>query len=176
MTASPATTPPPGAPVPDQRLELLNPEELLVTAVYEGCFGCGQDHEAGLRFQRTSSDGQAVYGHFTVTESHQGSPGLAHGGLLATAMDEVLGPAAWNLGRMAVTGRLETDYRLPVPVGSVVHLKAWCTGVDGRKIYVQGEGRIGSPDGPIAVQAAALFLEVSPEHFSEKREHFSGEH
>ncbi|WP_106396323.1 PaaI family thioesterase [Actinocorallia populi] len=169
MTASPATTPPPDAPVPEQRLEMLQPEDLLETGGYRGCFGCGEEHESGLRFQRTGTDGKAVYGRFTVTDLHQGSPGLAHGGLLATAMDEILGTAAWNLGRMAVTGRLETDYRLPVPVGSVVHLKAWCTGVDGRKIYLQGEGRIGSPDGPVAVQAAALFLEVPREHFFGER-------
>ncbi|MEO3786925.1 PaaI family thioesterase [Actinocorallia sp. B10E7] len=169
MTASPATTPPPDASVPDQRLENLNPEDLLGTGVYEGCFGCGKDHASGLRFERTGKDGQAVYGNFTVTGDHQGSPGLAHGGLLATAMDEILGTAAWSLGRMAVTGRLETDYRLPVPVGSVVHLKAWCTGVDGRKIYLQGEGRLGSPDGPVVVQAAALFLEVPREHFFGER-------
>jgi acyl-coenzyme A thioesterase PaaI-like protein len=169
MTASPATTPPPGASVPPQRMDMISPEELLQTGTYEGCFGCGKAHPSGLGFERTGSDGSAVYGRFTVTENHQGSPGLAHGGLLATAMDEILGTAAWNLGRMAVTGRLETDYRRPVPVGSVVHLKAWCTGVDGRKIYLQGEGRLDSPDGPVAIQAAALFLEVPQEHFFQER-------
>ncbi len=169
MTASPATTPPPGSPVPEQRLELLEPQDLLQSGTYDECFGCGTDHESGLKVQRTGAESNAVYGHFTVTAEHQGSPGLAHGGILATAMDEILGTAAWNLGRMAVTGRLETDYRLPVPVGTVVHLKAWCTGVDGRKIYVQGEGRIDSPDGPVAVQAAALFLEVPREHFFDGR-------
>ena len=169
MTASPATTPPPDAAVPPQGMGGISPEDLLQSGGYNGCFGCGEGHESGLRFQRTSADGEAVYGHFTVTEQHQGSPGLAHGGLLATAMDEVLGTAAWSLGRMAVTGRLETDYRIPVPVGSVVHLKAWCTGVDGRKIYLQGEGRIGSPDGPVAIHAAALFLQVSREHLLGER-------
>lgn len=169
MTASPVTTPPPGAPIPEQQLDALPEEMLTGAAMANVCFGCGPDHTGGLQVERTGSDGHVVYAHFTVTEKHQGSPGLAHGGLLATAMDEILGTAAWYLGRMAVTGRLETDYRLPVPIGTVLHLKGWCTGVEGRKIYLKGEGRIGAPDGPIAVQAAALFLEVSREHFLEER-------
>ena len=54
----------------------------------------------------------------TVTEHHQGAPGQAHGGLLATAFDETMGFLLWVVGRPAVTARLETDYVLPVPVGS----------------------------------------------------------
>jgi hypothetical protein len=56
-----------------------------------------------------------------------------------------------------------------VPVGTLVHLTAWCTGVDGRKAYLEGEGRIGGPDGPVAVRAAGLFIEVPLEHFTKER-------
>lgn len=169
MTASPVTTPPPGAPVPEQNLADIDPLDLRSAGIYDGCFGCGKDVPGGLRMERTASDGTAVYGHIHITDLHQGSPGLAHGGLLATAMDEILGTAAWSLGKMAVTGRLETDYRTPVPVGSVLHLKAWCTGVVGRKIYLRGEGRIGAQDGPLAVEASALFVEVPAQHFTRER-------
>ncbi|ROO90411.1 thioesterase superfamily protein [Actinocorallia herbida] len=169
MTASPATTPPPGARIPTQDLGLISPDDLRSAGIYDGCFGCGKDVADGLQVERTSSDGTFVHGHFHVGDRHQGAPGLAHGGLLATAMDEILGTAAWSLGRMAVTGRLETDYRMPVPVGSTVYLKAWCTGVEGRKIYLRSEGRLNDPDGPIAVEAAALFVEVPAVHFTQER-------
>ena len=64
-----------------------------------------------------------------------------------------------------MTGRLETDFRRPVPVGQTLFISGRITGKADRKVYVQGEGRLGSPDGPLAVNAAALFITVGLEHF-----------
>lgn len=61
-------------------------------------------------------------GKFTVTENHQGAPGLAHGGLLSLAFDEALGKLMWLIRTPAVTGRLETDFLLPVPMGRTLLL------------------------------------------------------
>jgi acyl-coenzyme A thioesterase PaaI-like protein len=102
---------------------------------------------------------------FTVQAAHQGAPGLAHGGVLATALDETLGSLNWLLRTIAVTGRLETDFVRPVPVGTTLHLEAEVTAVAGRKIYSRATGRIGGPDGPVAVRAEALFVEVKVDHF-----------
>lgn len=102
---------------------------------------------------------------FVVTEGHQGAPGLAHGGLLAAAFDETLGSLAALLRLPAVTGKLETDFRRPVPVDSTLHITATVDGIAGRKIYESAEGRLDAPDGPLAVQARALFVVVGMEHF-----------
>jgi acyl-coenzyme A thioesterase PaaI-like protein len=165
MTTSPVTTPPPGASVPGPVTSEAGDAYLTMADTSGTCFGCGVDHAGGLKLRRTGFDGTAVTGQVEITDQHQGVPGFAHGGLLATAMDEITGSVPWLLGKKAVTGRLETDFRLPVPVGATLHLKAWCTGAEGRKIYLEGEGRIGSPDGPLAVRAAALFIEVKPDQF-----------
>ena len=61
-------------------------------------------------------------GSFTVTEHHQGAPGLAHGGVVAAAMDEAMGFLLWLLKTLAVTARIEVDFRRPVPVGSTLEL------------------------------------------------------
>jgi acyl-coenzyme A thioesterase PaaI-like protein len=165
--ASAVTTPPPGAfvPAPQPILKVRSAEH---SVDYESCFGCGSEAANGLKLLRTASAGGVVQSQFTVSDGHQGAPGLAHGGVLAAALDEALGTAAWMLGSRYVTGRLETDFLSPVPVGSTVHLRSWCTGVDGRKAYLEAEGRIGSPDGPMAVRAAALFIEVPEEHFTQE--------
>jgi acyl-coenzyme A thioesterase PaaI-like protein len=68
--------------------------------------------------------GLDTYGTFDVTDLHQGAPGLAHGGLLTTAMDEVLGSLNWLLSTPAVTAHLECDFRRPVPVGSCLQMRA----------------------------------------------------
>lgn len=108
-----------------------------------------------------------VTAEFEVTEHHQGAPGLAHGGLLAAACDEALGALNWLLQAPAVTARLETDFRRPVPVGSIIHLDAQIVGVLGRKVYTRGIGRLADADGPVVVTAAALFIQVPIEHFIE---------
>ncbi|WP_030914822.1 PaaI family thioesterase [Streptosporangium amethystogenes] len=166
MTRSTLTTPPPDAVLPRPLPGGPAPGTALGSH-YSGCFGCGEDHPTGLRLTAVTPDGVTVIATFTVGTAHQGAPGLAHGGVLATAMDEVIGMLVWLFQRPYVTARLETDYLAPVPVGTVLHMRAWCNGMSGRKAYLEAEGRIGSPDGPVAVRAAALFIEVGMEHFAE---------
>jgi hypothetical protein len=135
---------------------------------YIHCFGCGDEQEHGLHLQTTTGDGPTILAQFTVTDAHQGAPGLAHGGLLACAFDEALGSAVGNLlRRPAVTGKLETEFVRPVPVGSTLHIVARLDGVSGRKIFASAQGRLGEPTGPVAVRARALFVEVQFSHFTE---------
>ena len=102
-------------------------------------------------------------GRMVATRDHQGAPGLAHGGLLTAVLDEVLGSLNWLIGLPAVTARLEVDFRQPVPVGSELLIDARITGVHGRKVYMEAQGRF--PDGTIALSAAAVFVSVPLEHF-----------
>ncbi len=132
---------------------------------YLHCFGCGPQHPTGLHLKVTAGEGLTLRSTFTVTDDHQGAPGLAHGGLLSTAFDESLGALNWLTRTPAVTGRLETDFRRPVPVGSTVHIDARILGVDGRKIWTSAIGRLNGWDGPVAVEATALFIAVPLEHF-----------
>jgi hypothetical protein len=75
-------------------------------------------------------------------------------------MDEAIGLLLWSLGRRYVTARLETDYLLPVPVGTTLRIRAVCTGARGRKTYAQAQAHLGDLDGPVAVRAAALYVEL----------------
>jgi acyl-coenzyme A thioesterase PaaI-like protein len=112
-----------------------------------------------------AGEGLTVSAEFEVTEHHQGAPGLAHGGVLAAAFDEALGALNWLLLNPAVTVRLETDFRKPVPVGQILHIDARITGVDGRKVYTEAVGRLGGADGPVVLTSAAIFVQVGLEHF-----------
>ncbi|MFJ8186960.1 PaaI family thioesterase [Streptomyces sp. NPDC096105] len=161
---SAALQPPAGALPPVRHPDAPAPGELL-GAHYGQCFGCGDEQPHGLHLQARAGEGVSITAEFTVRPAHQGAPGLAHGGVLATALDETLGSLTWLLRTIAVTGRLETDFVRPVPVGTVLHLQAQVTAVAGRKIYCTATGRIGGPDGPVAVRADALFIEVKVDHF-----------
>ncbi|MFF3981402.1 PaaI family thioesterase [Streptomyces sp. NPDC001828] len=165
MTATSASlTPPADAIAPVRHPEAPASGELL-GAHYGHCFGCGDGQPHGLHLAARAGEGVTVTAEFTVREAHQGAPGLAHGGVLATALDETLGSLNWLLRVIAVTGRLETDFVRPVPVGTVLYLEAEVTAVAGRKIYSRATGRTGGPEGPVAVRAQALFIEVKVDHF-----------
>ncbi|MFE1924495.1 PaaI family thioesterase [Streptomyces asoensis] len=161
---SAALEPPADAVKPVRHPDAPVPGELL-GAHYEHCFGCGGAQTHGLHLEARAGEGVTVTAEFAVQPAHQGAPGLAHGGILATALDETLGSLNWLLRTIAVTGRLETDFVRPVPVGTTLYLEAEVTAVARRKIYSSATGRIGGPDGPVAVRADALFIEVAVEHF-----------
>ncbi|MEU1403830.1 PaaI family thioesterase [Streptomyces sp. NPDC005728] len=162
--SSAALQPPADAVKPVRHPDAPAPGELL-GAHYEHCFGCGPGQPHGLHLEARAGEGVSLTAEFTVRPAHQGAPGLAHGGVLASALDETLGSLNWLLRTIAVTGRLETDFVRPVPVGTLLHLAAEVTAVAGRKIYSTATGRIGGPEGPVAVRADALFIEVKVDHF-----------
>ena len=164
MARIPSTTAPEGSPIPE-RHELAPVVGSKIPSHFGHCFGCGELHPTGLHLVAYAGEGLNITAEFTVNENHQGAPGLAHGGLLSLAFDEALGKLMWLLRSPAVTGRLETDFIKPVPMGSTLHITAEITGQVNRKVYTSAIGRLNSADGEIAVRAAALFIIVPMDHF-----------
>ena len=164
MARIPSTTAPEGAPIPE-RHAMAPVAGSKIPSHFGHCFGCGELHPTGLRLVAYAGEGLDITAEFTVNENHQGAPGLAHGGLLSLAFDEALGKLMWLLRAPAVTGRLETDFIKPVPMGSTLHITAEITGQVNRKVYTSAIGRLNSADGEIAVRAAALYIVVPMDHF-----------
>ncbi len=164
MSRVASTTPPEGALIPERHAKA--PEiGTKIPSHFGHCFGCGELHPTGLHLVAHAGSGVDLTAEFTVTENHQGAPGLAHGGLLSLAFDEALGKLMWLIRSPAVTARLETDFLKPVPMGTTLHITARISGQVNRKVYTEAEGRLGGPDGEIAVRAAALFVIVPMSHF-----------
>ena len=128
---------------------------------YRMCFGCGQDHPTGLHMKVRGSKSR-VEGSFLVTEHHQGAPGLAHGGVIAAAVDEAMGFLIYLLAAPAVTGKLEVTYRKPVPVGSMLELETHVEKIEGRKVFARLTGRV---EGDVHVEASSIYIKVGVEHF-----------
>ena len=166
MSRVASTTPPEGASIPARHPSSPATGNTLPSH-FKHCFGCGDLHPTGLHLTAKVEEGLSISAQFTVTENHQGAPGLAHGGLLSLAFDEALGKLMWLLRAPAVTARLETDFLRPVPIGTTLHISARITGQLGRKVYSEAEGRLNGPDGDIAVRAASLFVIVPMTHFME---------
>ncbi|MEA2474533.1 MAG: hypothetical protein QOE06_2448 [Thermoleophilaceae bacterium] len=117
---------------------------------HDVCFGCGQANLFGLQLE---TDG--VRGRFFVKQDHQGPPGFAHGGIIATALDEAMALALHAQGLEARTRRLELDLLAPAPVGAFVDVEARVGERDGRRIATSASGHV---DGELVAQARADFV------------------
>jgi acyl-coenzyme A thioesterase PaaI-like protein len=164
MSRVASTIPPDGAIIPERHPEAPATGS-KIPSHFAHCFGCGEKHPTGLHLVAHVGNGMDITAEFVVSENHQGAPGLAHGGLLSLAFDEALGKLMWLLRAPAVTARLETDFMKPVPMGSKLFITAEITGQVNRKVYCSAVGRLNSPDGEIAVRAAALYVIVPMSHF-----------
>ena len=63
-------------------------------------------------------------GRFFVKQDHQGPPGYAHGGVIATALDEAMSLVLHSSGTLALTVQLEVELLAPAAVGSFVGIEA----------------------------------------------------
>ena len=85
-------------------------------------------------------EGRSFVSVFHLGRNLCGHPGLVHGGMLATLLDEGLArccfPALPN--KVAVTATLKVDYRKPVEADAYYVLRARTTKVEGRKAWVTG--------------------------------------
>ena len=100
-------------------------------------------------------------------ERHQGGPGIVHGGLVSTALDEACGLLATWYRFPTVTARLFVRYRRPVPISTELLVRSVIESERGRRIRVRGELVNGTE---ILAEARAAFLHVPLEHFLATRE------
>jgi len=116
------------------------------------CFACGRDNDIGLKL-KFHRQGDSVRSEFVPGEQHQGWPGVVHGGIICTMLDEVIGYSAGFQGLYAVTAGMDVSYRKPAMVGQKLFLSAEVTSVEGRD--VKANGRIELEDGTLIAEADA---------------------
>ena len=128
------------------------------------CMGCGPENPHGLQLV-VYRVGDAVYSDVTFDDRHIGAPGLAHGGAVAAACDDLLGFTLWIAGAPAVTRSLTVEYLRPVPLHQPHRLAAHIVSRDGRALNVIGTGT--GHDGVIRFTARAIFVTVTTDHFAD---------
>ena len=98
-----------------------------------------------------------------------GAPGFAHGGAVATALDDAFGSLLRLLNRPAVTVHLEIDYRKPWLIDTPHRIEARIEREEERKLHMKG--RALDAEGNVVAEATSIFLIVGLEHFMEGVEH-----
>ncbi len=104
------------------------PEDTDLTFPQDGgCFGCSPSNADGLRM-RFRRRGERVHAAYTIPDRFHGAPGIVHGGLAATILDEISCAAAVFVGdRFVVTGELTVRYEHPCPVEQPIDVVARIT-------------------------------------------------
>lgn len=119
----------------------------------------------------SAGDGKELVSVIYLGKGVCGHPGIVHGGLLATLMDEGLARTCFAAlpNKVGVTANLNIDYRAPCMAGQWVVLKGETTKVEGRKAWVTGRIETLPKDGSqgrVCVEGHALFIE--PRGFATK--------
>ncbi len=91
-------------------------------------YGSGQKNSKGLHIPSTyDPEKQIVCFDFTIEKWQEGAPGYAHGGVIASILDEAQGNICLHLGTITLTKSLSIQYHLAMPVLSTITVKAWIT-------------------------------------------------
>jgi uncharacterized protein (TIGR00369 family) len=124
------------------------------------CFACGIENSCGLQIHFYDNGENEVHANFTVPEQFQGYPGVVHGGILATMLDELLGRAvmARDPNTFMVSAKLTVRYRKPVPTGQPLELSGKVVRRRGRIATSKAEIRL--PDGTLGAEAEAMLVHL----------------
>ena len=130
------------------------------------CFGCGRQNPHGLKLTFFANDAGEVWTDWHPVRENEGFTGMAHGGMISTVLDEVMGWAVYHQKIWAVTGKLSVSFRKPVAIGEPTRATARITEEHGRKLKLTADLRRIS-DGQLLAEAESIFIKVPQQRAEE---------
>lgn len=125
------------------------------------CFGCGADNPEGLGLKfRLSDSGKSFVCRFRLSKRYTGPPGHAHGGIIATILDEAMGKVNKLRNAVALTSEMTVRYLKPVPLGTFLIAEGHEKSVRGRVHTNVAEIR--TEDGRVLATSIGKFIEIDP--------------
>jgi acyl-coenzyme A thioesterase PaaI-like protein len=125
------------------------------------CFACGPDNPDGmhLNFRFDERAGRA-WCRFRLPLRFQGPPGHAHGGIIATILDEAMGKVNKLRSVIAVTKTMDVEYLKLVPLRKSLIVEGRERSVRGRKHVNVAE--IMNDKGEVLARSRGLFIAIDP--------------
>lgn len=123
------------------------------------CFVCGPANPIGLRLRFRLDEAGVCHTEFTPGPDHGGYDQVTHGGILFSALDDVMANWFFLQGTRAYTARCEIRYRQPVPLGTRLRLEGRCLRRRGAVAYMEGRALVAA-DGSLAAEAEGTFMIV----------------
>jgi Uncharacterized protein, possibly involved in aromatic compounds catabolism len=98
------------------------------------CFACGPDNPDGMHLKfRFDERGGRAWCRFRLPLRFQGPPGHAHGGIIATILDEAMGKVNKLRSVIAVTKTMDVEYLKLVPLRKSLIVEGRERSLRGRK-------------------------------------------
>jgi acyl-coenzyme A thioesterase PaaI-like protein len=135
------------------------------------CFACGELNTHGLKLVLHVAD-EMCWTELTLLPDFQGWEGIAHGGIVATILDEVMGWALAAADAWGFTAKMSIDYRRPVPVGTRIRGEGRL--VERRKRLLTMTARLLDADtGVVLATADALYVAATAAQLAELKERYA---
>lgn len=122
------------------------------------CFGCGETNRSGLRLKFFVDDRQRVVCRARLAQRFEGPPGYAHGGVIATLLDEAMSKANRLHDVTAMTRQMEIEYLRPVPLRQTITILGRRVSHEGRRNHCEAE--IVDASGQVLARGKAVFIAV----------------
>jgi uncharacterized protein (TIGR00369 family) len=126
------------------------------------CFACGKDNPEGMRLKFAYNEKRNGFVcRFRLGKRFSGPPGHAHGGIIATILDEAMGKVNKLHQVIALTSQMTVNYLKPVPLDQPLRVESRELRVKGRK-HVNVAEILNSKDEVLA-RGKALFIAIDPQ-------------
>ncbi|MDJ0654033.1 MAG: PaaI family thioesterase [Xanthomonadales bacterium] len=124
------------------------------------CFVCGRKNPSGLRMVFHDNGDDQVVSEYTVGDQYQGYPGIVHGGILASMLDEVVARVSMigDHHHLMMSVRLNVAYRHSVPTNTPLRIVGTRVKLRGR--LGKAQGKIVLPDGTVACESVMTLADV----------------
>jgi uncharacterized protein (TIGR00369 family) len=120
------------------------------------CFACGELNAHGLHLALHVT-GDVCWTELVLEPDFQGWEGIAHGGIVATILDEAMAWALASRDAWGYTARLTLEYHRPVPIG--VPLRGEGRIVEHRRRLIRTEGALVDPaSGVVFASAEGVYV------------------
>src|SRR5690242_18804280 len=123
------------------------------------CFACGKDNPEGMKLKFYLNEESRRAGcEFKLSRRYTGPPGHAHGGIIATILDEAMGKVNKFRNVVALTKKMEIEYMKPVPLGKKLIVTGREQEVNGR-IHIN-VAEISNENGELLARSTGTFIAV----------------
>ena len=140
------------------------------------CFGCGANNPQGLQLRFFETD-EGVEVDYVSPPHLDGAPGIIHGGIQGTLLDEAMCMAVYaKRGVGVVTGELTIRYRKPVPSGTPLVIRSRIQEERGRSFLIEGGIHLAETGEELTRGRGRFFLapELTTAFTAREREHEEG--
>ncbi len=125
------------------------------------CFGCGKNNPDGMRLKFSyDEDHDCFVCRFRLGKRYTGPPAHAHGGIIATILDEAMGKVNKLRHVIALTSQITVNYIRPVPLNKPLRVESREVRVRGRRHINMAE--ILNPKGEVLARSQGTFIAIDP--------------